>query len=139
MNGYIKYFERGGENMSFMIEDNSVLVGYNGIWNNVKKTLNIKIHGAPIYDEKHIKAKIKEFNGVVNTNFCGDEKPKEGVHHTCVARMACMACINIDSVLKIEKNHPQVYLEECKYKIKKTKMSKFIDLELGSDCSSDFE
>ena len=119
--------------MSFMIEDNSVLVGYNEIWNNVKMTLNIKFHNMSVYDEKYIKAKLREFNGVINTNFCGDEIPK-GVHH------AGIACINIDSVLKMEKkNHPRVYLEESKYKIKKTKMPKFIDAELGSDSSCDFE
>ena len=40
----------------------------------------------------------------------------EGVHYTCIA------CINIDSVMRIEKkNYPQVYLEESKYKIKKQK------------------
>ena len=42
-----------------------------------KKALNIKFHSIPIYDEKYIKAKIKEFNGVVNTNFCGDKIPKK--------------------------------------------------------------
>ena len=44
--------------------------------------------------------------------------------------------------MKIEtKNYPQVYLEECKSKIKKRKMSRFIDVELeldyGSDCMND--
>ena len=40
--------------------------------------------------------------------------------------------------MKIEKkNYPQLYLEECKYKIKKIKMSKFINTELGSE--SEFE
>ena len=32
-----------------------------------------------------------------------------------------------------EKNYPQVYLEECKYKLKKTNMSKFINTELELD------
>ena len=134
MSGYIKYFENGGKNMYFMIGDDSVLVKYNEIWNNFKKTLNIKFHSMPVYDEKYIKAKLKEFHGVVNTNFCGDEIPKEGVHHTFIA------CISIDSVLRIEKkNHPQFYFEERKYKIKKIKMPGFIDIELKSDSSSDFE
>ena len=31
MSGYIKYFENGVKNMSFMIEDDSVLVKYNEI------------------------------------------------------------------------------------------------------------
>ena len=35
----------------------------------LKKTLNIKFHNMPVYDEKYIKVKIKEYNGVVNTNF----------------------------------------------------------------------
>ena len=52
----------------------------------------------------------------------------------------CIACITIDSVLRInKKNHPQVYLEECKYKIKKTKMPKFIETELKSDSDSDLD
>ena len=34
-------------------------------------------------------------------------------------------------------NYPQVYLEECKYKIKKIKISKFVNTELESE--SDLE
>ena len=37
----------------------------------------------------------------------------------------------------IKKNHPQVYLEESKYRIKKTQMPKFIKNELKSDSESD--
>ena len=44
----------------------------------------------------------------------------------------------IDSVMRTEKrNYPQVYLEECKYKIKKTKMAKFINTELESESESE--
>ena len=88
----------------------------------------------PVYDEKYIKAKVKEFNGVVKTNFLDYEIPKENMHYTCIA------CITIGSVMRMEKkNYPQVYLEECKYKIKKIKMSEFINAELESDSSSDSE
>ena len=81
----------------------------------------------PVYDEKYVKAKVREFNGVIKTNFLGDEIPKEDMHYTCIA------CITIDSVMRMEKkNYPQVYLEECKYKIKKIKMSKFVNTELES-------
>ena len=41
--------------------------------------------------------------------------------------------------LKKKKNYPQVYLEECKYKVKKIQMSKFISAELESDLESDSE
>ena len=88
----------------------------------------------PVYDEKYIKAKVREFNGVIKTNFLGEEIPKENAHYTCIA------CITIDSVTRMEKkNYAQVYLEECKYKMKKTKMSKFIDTELESKPESDTE
>ena len=92
--------------MSFMIEDDSVLVKYNEICNKIKKTFNIKFHSMPVYDENYLKAKIKEFNGVVNTIFWSDKVPKEDAHHICIAR------ISIDSVMKMEKeNYPQVYLK----------------------------
>ena len=50
MSGYIKYFENGGKNMSFMIKDDDVLDKYNEIRNKIKKTLNIKFHSMPVYD-----------------------------------------------------------------------------------------
>ena len=82
----------------------------------------------PVCDEKYKKAKVRKFNGVVKTNFLGDEMPKENVHYTCIA------CIIIDSVMKTKKmNYLQVYSEECKYKIKKIKISKFINTELESE------
>ena len=52
----------------------------------------------------------------------------------------CIACITIDSVMKMnKKNYPQVYLEECKYKIKKILTSRFINTELEIDSESDGE
>ena len=100
---------------------------YNEIWNEIKETLSIKFHSMPVYDEKYIKAKVREFNGVIKTNFLGDEIPKESMHHTCIA------CVTIDSVMRMEKkNYWQVYFEECKYRMKKTKMTKFTEAELES-------
>ena len=72
--------------------------------------------------------------GVIKTNFLGNDMPKENMHYTCIA------CITIDSVMRIDKkNHPQVYLEECKYRVKKIQMSRFINTELKSDSDSDSE
>ena len=39
----------------------------------------------------------------------------------------------------IKKNHLQVYLEECKYRVKKTQMSRFINTELKSDSDSELD
>ena len=116
MSGYIKYFENGGKNMSFLIKDDKVWDKYNKIWHVVKDKLRIKFHSEPVYEYRYLKAKVREFDGVIKTNFLGNDMPKENMHYTCIA------CITIDSVLTIDKkNHPQVYLEECKYKVKKYK------------------
>ena len=38
-----------------------------------------------------------------------------------------------------KKNYPQVYLEECKYRMKKTKMTKFKEAELESESESELK
>ena len=38
-----------------------------------------------------------------------------------------------------KKNYPQVYLEECKYKVKRINTPRFINIELESDLESDIE
>ena len=55
--------------MSFVIKDDDASGNYNEIWEKIKETLNVKFHNMPVYDEKYIKAKIREFNGVIKTNF----------------------------------------------------------------------
>ena len=68
MSGWIKYFENGGKNMSFKIEDDKVYLKYNEIWNRVKELLNdIKLSSDVIYDDQHIKTKVKTFNEVIKT------------------------------------------------------------------------
>ena len=55
-------------------------------------------------------------------------------------RYTCIACLTIDSVVKMDKkNYPQIYLEECKYKIKKIQMPRFINAELESESESEPE
>ena len=88
----------------------------------------------PVYNEKSVKAKVRKFNGVIKTNFLGDEVLKENKYYTCIT------CITIDSVMRMKKkNFLQVYLEECKYRMKKTKMTKFIEAELKSESESESE
>ena len=134
MSGYIKHFKIGGKNMSFLIKDDNALDKYHKIWNVIENKLNIKFHSKPVYDQKYLKIKVREFGGVIKTNFLGNEVPKENMHY------ACIACITIDSVMRMDKkNYPQVYLEECKYRVKKTQMSRFINTELESDSEPDSE
>ena len=134
MSGYIKYFENGGKNMSFLIKDDEVWEKYESIWDVIKNKLNIKFHSEPIYEQKYLKAKVREFDSVMKTNFLGNDTPKENMHYTCIAS------ITIDSVMRMDKkNHPQFYLEELKYRIKKKQMSRFINTELKSESESDSE
>ena len=94
--------------------------------------INTNKFSVPVYDEKYLKNKVTEFHGVIKANFFGNGVPKENMHYTCIA------CISINSVIKMEKkNYPQVYLEECKYKIREIQMSRFINTELDSDSESD--
>ena len=53
MNAYIKYFENGGKNISFLIKDNEVWEKYEQIWDVMKNKLSIKFHSKPIYDKKY--------------------------------------------------------------------------------------
>ena len=80
MSGYIKNFENGEKNKSFVVKNDDVLDKYNDIWDKIKEKLNIKFHSMPVYDEKYIKDKVREFDGVIKTNFLGDKIAKENKH-----------------------------------------------------------
>ena len=98
----------------------------------IKNKPDIKFHSEPVYEYKYLKVKVREFNGAIKTKFLNNGMPKENMYYSCIA------CITIDSVINFnKKNHPQIYLEECKYRIKKTQMPKFIKNELKPDSESD--
>ena len=97
INGHIKYFENGGENMSFLIKNSEVWEKCEEIWNVTKNKLNVKFHSQPIYENKYLKAKVREFDGSTKTNFLRNDLPKENTYYTCIA------CITVDSVLKMNK------------------------------------
>ena len=98
MDGYIKYFDNGGKNMSFMIKDDEVWDKYDKIWNVIKDKVGIAFHSEPVYEYKYLRTKVREFDGVIKANFLGNGVPKENMYYTC------FACITIDSVMKADKN-----------------------------------
>ena len=121
MRGYIKYFDDGGKNMSFVTDDKEVYKKYNEIWE-VVKIYKLKFIISPVRDDKYIIVKLKIFKYVNITAFTNNVIPEENTHYTCIS------AIDIDSVLKIDKKaYPQTYLEQCKYKLKKRKRSRNID------------
>ena len=90
MNGYIKYFDNGGKNMSLLIKNDEVWQKYEDVWNVIKNELNIKFNSKPIYENKYLKAKVREFDGDIKTNFLNNGLPKKkkyllGMHclHNC--------------------------------------------------------
>ena len=68
MSGYIKYFQNGSKNMSFLIKDDEVWDKYK-IWDVIKDKLGIKFHSEPVYEYKDLKAKVGEFDGAIKTTF----------------------------------------------------------------------
>ena len=136
MNDYIKHFESGNKTMPFKASDNKLLKKYNKIWEKVSSLINIKFDSAPAFGDKHIKTKIKSYEGRINTNFQGKRIPKEN------ASNKCLSLIMFDSIIKVNKKyHPQIFLKECKYEIKKNKMENLIndDLDPSSLDESDNE
>ena len=66
--------------MSFLIKDNELLkkIGEK-IENSIKKQFDRK----PVYNEKHLKAKIKSYTGKINKNVHNNKLPKEGSEYIC--------------------------------------------------------
>ena len=126
MSGYIKYFDDGGKDMSFVTDDKEIYEKYNKIWKVVRKLLKLKFTVDPIRDDKYIVAKLKIFKEINRTTFTDNIIPFEKHHYTCIP------AIDIDSVLKIDNKraYPQAYLEQCKYKLKKRRVINFTDDEI---------
>ena len=128
MSGYIKYFDDGGKNMSFVTRDKEVYEKNNEIWKVVRKLLKLKFTVSPVRDDKYIIAKLKIFKKINRTTFTDNVVPDETIQYNRIP------AIDIDSVLKIAKKaFRQAYLEQCKYKLKKRKPVRFIDSEIVDD------
>ena len=42
----------------------------------IKDKLGIKFHSKPVYEQNYLKAKVREFDGVIKTTFLGNDMPK---------------------------------------------------------------
>ena len=142
MNGYVKYFNNGGKNMTFVTDNEKVYDKYNEIWEVIRKLLKVKFTVNPVRDDKYLVAKLKIFNRINRTTFFGNNNnnnntiPIERDHYICIP------AIDIDSVLKIDNKraYPQAYLEQCKYKLKKRKIVNYINDEIiDEDSDSDID
>ena len=82
--------------MYFLIKNSEAWEKYEEIWNEMKTKLNIQFQSQPIYENKYLKTKVRQFDGNINTNFLGNNLPKENTYYTCIA------CITIDCIVKNE-------------------------------------
>ena len=85
MNGYIKYFEDGGKNMSFVTDDEEVYEKYNKIRDVVRKLLKLIFTVDPVRNDKYIVAKLKIFNKINRTTFTDNIIPFERNNYVCIA------------------------------------------------------
>ena len=81
----------------FLIKDDEVWEKYDEVQDVIKNKLSIRFHSKPIYDQKYLKAKVRELDSVIKTNFLGNKVLKQNIHYTCIA------CITIDSVMRMDK------------------------------------
>ena len=131
MNGYIKYFDDGAKNMSFVTDDEKIYEKFNEISDVVRKLLKVDFTVAPVRDDKYVVAKLEIFDKINRTTFTNNAVPIERNHYICIP------AIDIDSVLRTDKRvYPQAYLEQCKYKLKKRKHVNFIDDEFIDEDSN---
>ena len=123
MDGYIKYFDDGGKNMSFVTDDEKIYEKYNEIWEVIRNLLKVDFTVSPVRDDIYLVAKLKIFKKINRTTFNNNIYiPMERNHYICIP------VIDIDSVLKINKRaYTQAYLEQCKYKLKKRKIVNYVD------------
>ena len=136
MDGYIKYFDDGGKNMSFVTDDEKIYKKYNEIWEVIRNLLKIDFTVNRVRDYIYLVAKLEIFNKINRTTFNNNNYiPMERNHYICIP------VIDIDSVLKVDKRaYPQGYLEQCKYKLKKRNIVNHIDEEIiDEDSDSDID
>ena len=86
-----------------------------------------------MHNDKYIKTKIKIYNNGVYTNFQYNKIPKDSEYCTC------LYVILLDSIFvnSDKEYYPAIYLEECKYTIKKKKIINTINEELALSESDD--
>ena len=63
-------------NICFLIKDGQLLEKYNKILEKVKNSIK-KVYSNFVYNEKHLKAKIKSYNVKIDKNFHNEKMPKE--------------------------------------------------------------
>ena len=116
--------------MFFFIKNADLLEEYKEFWGKVSNSMKNRFECHPVYNKKHIKTKMKCYEGKINSNFHGDKMPKVGFQYIF------LSVILIDSVFRNGENY---YLKSFQKNVstfpKKKKTPKYItsNLEISSD------
>ena len=120
MSVYIRYFDNGNKNMSFVTKDEKVHNKFNEIWEVIRKLLKVKYAFDPIRDGKYKVTKLKIFDkvnkAIFNNHTSSTVKKRDYNSRSETSSLEriplekhtydCIAAINIDSVLKINTAKP---------------------------------
>ena len=107
---------------------------YNDIWKKIKDSLKRECDSKPVYNKIYIKAKVKSYNGNINTSFYNNKIRKAD------SQYICLSIILLDSVFRTGKSYYlQVFLEKCKNAVKGKKIPKYIigDIEIPLDSDTE--
>ena len=86
ISNYVKTFKvKEGDNklMSFRIDDEKLSKKYEAIWTKIKDLNNIELNALQVYNDKHIKIKIRTYSNKVYTNFRGLNVPEADIECEC--------------------------------------------------------
>ena len=81
MDGYIKYFDDGGKNMSFVTDDEKIYEKYNEIWEIIRNLLKTYFTVSLARDDTCLVAKLKIFNKINRTTFNNNNYIPMGRNH----------------------------------------------------------
>ena len=76
ISGYAKSFDET-KYMSFLMKNIELLEKYNKIWDEVNNSIKKRFDSELVYHEKHLKNKIKAYEGKINTSFHDIATPKK--------------------------------------------------------------
>ena len=76
MNGYVNTFnvkegdkDKNNKFMCFRVDNEKLLEKYKAIWTKIENLKNIELNALPVYDDRHIKIKIRTYGDKIYANF----------------------------------------------------------------------
>ena len=125
--------------MNFICDDKEIFKKYKEIWEKIRSKIDKEFAKEPTYEYNkyaYINTKIREFEGVIRTNFYKNKVLKAP---NKIFLYKCLSLIKLESVIRSEEflHYPQTTLKECKYDVKNIKKNRHITDELERSASDE--